>query len=187
MIHDQCFACHICRLEELPLKLVCIFTTMQCVVNVEDFRRARPDFIAHSAANIISRLEAGGEKIVQAFKSLCWRCKGIIVEVIHYDAHYKVFLSRDLIKKENFHLLYTTNCAQTFIIIIVSTLKPFPFRFFEFSHPYLGHSSATLPLNMQFPCLYWIPFSYLTIFVLYPGSFILSFLVTLHICFSIRI
>lgn len=63
------------------------------MVNVEDFRRARPDVIAHSAANIISRLEAGGEKIVQAFKSLCWRCKGIIVEVIHYDAHYKVFFS----------------------------------------------------------------------------------------------
>lgn len=61
---------------------------MQSVVNVEDFRRAQPDVIAHSAANIISRLEAGAEKIVQALKSLCWRCKGILVEVKHYDAHY---------------------------------------------------------------------------------------------------
>ncbi|KAL7146253.1 hypothetical protein ABFS83_06G028100 [Erythranthe nasuta] len=49
-------------------------------VEIEDFRRARPDAIAHSAAKIMSRLKAGGEKTTQALKSLCWRCKGIQVE-----------------------------------------------------------------------------------------------------------
>ncbi|KAK6155641.1 hypothetical protein DH2020_009889 [Rehmannia glutinosa] len=49
-------------------------------VEIEDFRRARPDAIAHSAAKIISRLKAGGEKTMQALKSLCLRCKGIQVE-----------------------------------------------------------------------------------------------------------
>ena len=53
----------------------------QNFVEIEDFRRARPDAIAHSAAKIISRLKAGGEKTTQALKSLCWRCKGIQVEV----------------------------------------------------------------------------------------------------------
>jgi hypothetical protein len=43
--------------------------------------KAQPDAIAHSAAKIISRLKAGGEKITQALKSLCWRCKGLPVEV----------------------------------------------------------------------------------------------------------
>lgn len=52
----------------------------QTVVDVEDFGRARPDAIAHSAAKIISRLKAGGEKTTQALKSLCWRCKNIQVE-----------------------------------------------------------------------------------------------------------
>uniref|UniRef100_A0A7N2MH53 Uncharacterized protein n=1 Tax=Quercus lobata TaxID=97700 RepID=A0A7N2MH53_QUELO len=32
------------------------------------------------SAKIISRLKAGGEKTIQALKSLCWRCKGIQVE-----------------------------------------------------------------------------------------------------------
>ncbi|KAK4571440.1 hypothetical protein RGQ29_030030 [Quercus rubra] len=50
------------------------------VVEVEDFMKAQPDAIAHSAAKIISRLKAGGEKTIQALKSLCWRCKGIQVE-----------------------------------------------------------------------------------------------------------
>ncbi|KAE9464823.1 hypothetical protein C3L33_03269, partial [Rhododendron williamsianum] len=49
-------------------------------VEVQDLRKAKPDAIAHSAANIISRLKAGGEKTTQALKSLCWRCKGIQVE-----------------------------------------------------------------------------------------------------------
>ncbi|KAK4571442.1 hypothetical protein RGQ29_030032 [Quercus rubra] len=47
------------------------------VVEVEDFVKAQPDAIAHSAAKIISCLKAGGEKTIQALKSLCWRCKGI--------------------------------------------------------------------------------------------------------------
>jgi len=45
--------------------------------------KAQPDVIAHSASKIISRLKADGEKTLQALKSLCWRCKGIQVEVIH--------------------------------------------------------------------------------------------------------
>ncbi|KAJ4956957.1 hypothetical protein NE237_013740 [Protea cynaroides] len=54
----------------------------QTVVEVNDFRRAMPDAIAHSAAKIISRLNSGGESIIQALKSLCWRCKGIKVEEV---------------------------------------------------------------------------------------------------------
>ncbi|KAL0382392.1 UNVERIFIED_CONTAM: hypothetical protein Scaly_0526500 [Sesamum calycinum] len=49
-------------------------------LEIEDFRRAQPDAIAHSAAKILSRLKGGGEKITRALKSLCWRCKGIQVE-----------------------------------------------------------------------------------------------------------
>ena len=44
--------------------------------------KAQPDAIAHSASKIISRLKADGEKTTQALKSICWRCKGIQVEVI---------------------------------------------------------------------------------------------------------
>ncbi|PKI63500.1 hypothetical protein CRG98_016167 [Punica granatum] len=50
------------------------------IIEVEDYRRARPDSIAPSAAKIMSRLKAGGEKTGQALKSLCWRSKGIQVE-----------------------------------------------------------------------------------------------------------
>ena len=57
--------------------------SLQTVVDVEDYMNAQPDAIAHSASKIISRLKAGGEKTIQALKSLCWRCKGIQVEVIH--------------------------------------------------------------------------------------------------------
>ncbi|KAB2596732.1 hypothetical protein D8674_032182 [Pyrus ussuriensis x Pyrus communis] len=52
----------------------------QTLVEVEDFVKAQPDCIAHSAAKIISRLKAGGEKTTQALKSLCWRLKGLQVE-----------------------------------------------------------------------------------------------------------
>ncbi|KAM1368679.1 hypothetical protein ACFX13_002080 [Malus domestica] len=52
----------------------------QTVVEVEDFVKAQPDAIAHSAAKIISRLKADGEKTTQALKSLCWRLKGLQVE-----------------------------------------------------------------------------------------------------------
>lgn len=45
--------------------------------------KAQPDAIVHSASKIISRLKAGGEKTVQALKSLCWRCKAMKVEVLH--------------------------------------------------------------------------------------------------------
>ncbi|PWA52515.1 pentatricopeptide repeat (PPR) superfamily protein [Artemisia annua] len=54
----------------------------QTLVEVEDFRRAQPDAIAHSAPKIISRLKSGGEKTTQALKSLCWRSKGLQVEEV---------------------------------------------------------------------------------------------------------
>ncbi|KAK7364391.1 hypothetical protein VNO80_13004 [Phaseolus coccineus] len=50
------------------------------VLEVEDYMKAQPDVIAHSASKIISRLKADGEKTLQALKSLCWRCKSIQVE-----------------------------------------------------------------------------------------------------------
>ncbi|KAK7283599.1 hypothetical protein RIF29_13223 [Crotalaria pallida] len=50
------------------------------VLELEDYRKAQPDAIAHSASKIISRLKADGEKTLQALKSLCWRCKGIQAE-----------------------------------------------------------------------------------------------------------
>ncbi|KAF4361708.1 hypothetical protein F8388_026398 [Cannabis sativa] len=52
----------------------------QTVVEVEDYTKAQPDAIAHSAAKIISRLKDGGETITQALKSLCFRVMGIQVE-----------------------------------------------------------------------------------------------------------
>ncbi|XP_038708932.1 uncharacterized protein At3g49140-like isoform X2 [Tripterygium wilfordii] len=66
------------KLEMIKLELISVQGHQ--TVEVDDFRKAQPDAIAHSAAKIISRLKAGGEKITQAFKSLCWRCKGIQVE-----------------------------------------------------------------------------------------------------------
>ena len=53
----------------------------QAYVDTKDYRRVQPDAIAHSSAKIISRIKAGGEKTMNALKSLCWRCKGIQVEV----------------------------------------------------------------------------------------------------------
>ncbi|OVA16952.1 hypothetical protein BVC80_737g27 [Macleaya cordata] len=66
-------------LEMVKIQLVSAHGN-QTVVEVKDFRKARPDAIAHSAAKIMSRLKAGGEKTTQALKSLCWRVKGIQVE-----------------------------------------------------------------------------------------------------------
>ncbi|GER51047.1 pentatricopeptide repeat (PPR) superfamily protein [Striga asiatica] len=67
------------KLEMIKILLVSAQGVMS-EVEIEDFRRAKPDAIAHSAAKIISRLKAGGEKTMQALKSLCWRSKGIQVE-----------------------------------------------------------------------------------------------------------
>ncbi|KAJ3671354.1 hypothetical protein LUZ60_007433 [Juncus effusus] len=52
----------------------------QSNINVHEYKRAKPDLIAHSASNIISRLKSGGEKIVIALKSLCLRQFGLQVE-----------------------------------------------------------------------------------------------------------
>ncbi|KAI3846988.1 hypothetical protein MKW92_019930, partial [Papaver armeniacum] len=52
----------------------------QSVVEVNDFQKAQPDAIAHSAEKIMSRLKAGGEKTTQALKSLCLRVKGFPIE-----------------------------------------------------------------------------------------------------------
>lgn len=53
-------------------------------MKIQDFLEARPDILAHSAANIISRLKSGGENISEALKVLCLRQKGIHVEVMYY-------------------------------------------------------------------------------------------------------
>ncbi|KAK8271301.1 hypothetical protein V6Z11_D11G252500 [Gossypium hirsutum] len=68
------------KLEMIKIQLITAHGH-QTDVELEDFKQAQPDAIAHSAAKIISRLKAGGEKTTQALKSLCWRCKGIQVEV----------------------------------------------------------------------------------------------------------
>ncbi|KAM7499712.1 hypothetical protein LguiA_024126 [Lonicera macranthoides] len=69
------------KLELIKIQLI-LAHGRQAEVDVEDYRRAKPDAIAHSAAKIISRIKAGGEKTMNALKSLCWRCKGIQVEEV---------------------------------------------------------------------------------------------------------
>ncbi|XP_031389852.1 uncharacterized protein At3g49140-like isoform X2 [Punica granatum] len=67
------------KLEMIKIQLLSVHGHPN-IIEVEDYRRARPDSIAPSAAKIMSRLKAGGEKTGQALKSLCWRSKGIQVE-----------------------------------------------------------------------------------------------------------
>ncbi|KAF7813040.1 uncharacterized protein G2W53_034016 [Senna tora] len=62
-------------------------------LEVEEYMKAQPDAIAHSASKIISRVKADGEKTTQALKSLCWRCKGIQVEVIEDLFGFGLFIS----------------------------------------------------------------------------------------------
>nr|GMC58273.1 uncharacterized protein At3g49140-like [Ipomoea batatas] len=69
------------KLEMIKIQLISAHGH-QTFVEIEDFRRARPDAIAHSAVKILSRLKTSGEKTIQALKSLCWRCKGIQVEEV---------------------------------------------------------------------------------------------------------
>ncbi|MBA0824746.1 hypothetical protein Goarm_021391 [Gossypium armourianum] len=69
------------KLEMIKIQLITAHGH-QTDVELEDFKQAQPDAIAHSAAKIISRLKDGGEKTTQALKSLCWRCKGIQVEEV---------------------------------------------------------------------------------------------------------
>lgn len=67
------------KLDMIRIQLVSAYGT-QSSVEVQDFRKARPDAVANHAAEIISQLEAGGDKTIQALKSLCWRLKSIRVE-----------------------------------------------------------------------------------------------------------
>ncbi|XVE58461.1 hypothetical protein DITRI_Ditri04bG0171300 [Diplodiscus trichospermus] len=67
------------KLEMIKIQLITAHGH-QTDVELEDFKQAKPDAIAHSAVKIISCLKAGEEKTTQALKSLCWRCKGIQVE-----------------------------------------------------------------------------------------------------------
>lgn len=69
------------KLEMIKIQLITAHG-QQTDVELEDFKQAQPDAIAHSAAKIISRLKAGGENTTQALKSLCWRCRGIQVEEV---------------------------------------------------------------------------------------------------------
>ncbi|XP_010261376.1 PREDICTED: uncharacterized protein At3g49140 isoform X2 [Nelumbo nucifera] len=67
------------KLEIVKIQLILAHGN-QTVVAIEDFQEAKPDAIAHSSAKILSRLKASGEKITEALKSLCWRCKNVQVE-----------------------------------------------------------------------------------------------------------
>lgn len=67
------------KLEMTKIQLISAYGN-QTSVEVEDYRKARSDAIAHSAAKIISRVSAAGEKTTNALKTLCWRCKGLQVE-----------------------------------------------------------------------------------------------------------
>ncbi|KAE8681467.1 Pentatricopeptide repeat superfamily protein, putative isoform 2 [Hibiscus syriacus] len=68
------------KLEMIKIQLITAHRH-QTDVELEDFKQAQPDVIAHAASKIIYRLKAGGEKTTQALKSLCLRCKGIQVEL----------------------------------------------------------------------------------------------------------
>ena len=87
------------------------------MVEVEDFMKAKPDAIALSAARIISLMKAGGEKITKAFKSLCWRCKGIQVEVTHKNLLHQLIVKTTPRVGNVFHL--TSSLFQ----FVVSYLK----------------------------------------------------------------
>ncbi|KAK3119020.1 hypothetical protein QOZ80_9BG0712430 [Eleusine coracana subsp. coracana] len=67
------------KVEVLSIELITAYGT-EPKVKIEEYRKAKPDIIAHSAPNIISRLRASGDKITQALKSLCWKSKAIQVE-----------------------------------------------------------------------------------------------------------
>ncbi|WCJ36733.1 Pentatricopeptide repeat (PPR) superfamily protein [Euphorbia peplus] len=67
------------KLEMIKIQLISA-DGYHTTVEIEDFRKAQPDAIAHSASKIISRFKAGGEKSTQALKSLCWRSKSVQVE-----------------------------------------------------------------------------------------------------------
>nr|XP_043638871.1 uncharacterized protein At3g49140-like [Erigeron canadensis] len=69
------------KLEMIKMQLISAHGN-QTSVEVDDFSRSQPDSVAHSAAKIISRVKSGGDKMTQALKSLCWRCKGIQVEEV---------------------------------------------------------------------------------------------------------
>ncbi|KAL8148335.1 uncharacterized protein At3g49140-like [Apium graveolens] len=69
------------KLEMSKIQLISAHE-QETFVEVDDFRRAQPDAIAHSAAKIIYGLKVGGEKTVNALKSFCWRCKGIQAEEV---------------------------------------------------------------------------------------------------------
>ncbi|KAH9605886.1 hypothetical protein KSS87_015306 [Heliosperma pusillum] len=67
------------KLEMVKIQLISADGN-KIAVDVEDYRKACPDAIAHSAAKIISRVNAAGEKTTNALKSLCWRCNDLQVE-----------------------------------------------------------------------------------------------------------
>ncbi|KAJ8452768.1 hypothetical protein Cgig2_005104 [Carnegiea gigantea] len=67
------------KLEMIKIRLISAHG-YQIAVEIEDYSDARPDAIAHSAAKVISRVNAAGEKTTNALKSLCWRCKGLQVQ-----------------------------------------------------------------------------------------------------------
>lgn len=87
--------------------------SQQASIEVEDFSRSRPDAIAHSAAKIIARVKSGGDKTTQALKSLCWRCKGIQVEVM------LLLFSLNIVQSSRCFQMKTILCTRFYTILLV--------------------------------------------------------------------
>ena len=112
------------------------------MVEVEDFMKAKPDAIALSAARIISLMKAGGEKITQAFKSLCWRCKGIQVEVTHINLLHQLIV-KIIPCRKSFHL--TSSLSYYVELVPISLL----FACFA-RQPIVEHNHATLQFSVAY-------------------------------------
>lgn len=134
-MHDKLINHILFRIGDREFLLITIKTfycsILQAVVDLEDFRNAQPDAIAHSSSKIISRLKAGGEKTTQALKSLCWRCKGIQVEVRHISVPMKFQSSFDnvaeLSQANSYgfiteYIIFLCNLLQEATLIDVDTL-----------------------------------------------------------------
>ncbi|ESQ31949.1 hypothetical protein EUTSA_v10004068mg [Eutrema salsugineum] len=69
------------KLEMIRIQLITA-QGHQTEVEVEDVRKAQPDAIALASDGIVNRLEADGNKLTEALKSMCWRHKGIQAEEV---------------------------------------------------------------------------------------------------------
>ncbi|MFS7902740.1 putative hem oxygenase HugZ-like superfamily [Helianthus anomalus] len=83
------------------------------LISAHGNQRAKPDAIAHSAPKIISRLKSGGEKTTLALKSLCWRWKGLQVEVT--SAHFMFLCLPTLCRRFLMMIICVYNQVLTYI------------------------------------------------------------------------